>query len=288
MPLLIDTYNVLHITGVLPVELAGLDVASLAELVSISRYGRERVILVCDGHVQGLPEAIGKVEVVRVGVGRDADSYIETAIARSSAPRDLTVVSSDRRIIRAARKRRSSAVKSDVFLAQIVSDARKRRRAFRDPPYVQEVPLSGAGVNWWLEQMGMEIGPAGADEQSWPRSSATKQRIAGTTTSSDGSGRQPGPTPFGQKLRVPKLATEKQPRPSRPASPPGSPAGAAASPRPPKPALPAGRDVDVDPELRRLLDEAGIDAGLDALDMAKWFGPSRSEEEPPGDRPAPE
>ncbi|HMN97297.1 MAG TPA: NYN domain-containing protein [Phycisphaerales bacterium] len=49
MPLIVDTYNVLHVTGVLPPALAGLDVDRLAVLIAQSRYRWETTWLVCDG-----------------------------------------------------------------------------------------------------------------------------------------------------------------------------------------------------------------------------------------------
>jgi hypothetical protein len=47
--LLIDAFNVLHVTGVLPPHLAGLDVQGLVRLIGISRYARRKLLLVCDG-----------------------------------------------------------------------------------------------------------------------------------------------------------------------------------------------------------------------------------------------
>ena len=49
MPTLVDAYNVLHVVGVLPPELAGIDLEELAALLEGSRFGREEVLLICDG-----------------------------------------------------------------------------------------------------------------------------------------------------------------------------------------------------------------------------------------------
>lgn len=51
----------------------------------------------------------------------DADSMIEELIARHSAPRRLTVVSSDLRLKTAARRRRAVAIDSDQWLQEIES-----------------------------------------------------------------------------------------------------------------------------------------------------------------------
>ena len=55
MPILIDANNTLHVTGVLPAEIAGVDEAGLASLIARSRYGRDVVCLVCDGAPRARP-----------------------------------------------------------------------------------------------------------------------------------------------------------------------------------------------------------------------------------------
>ena len=53
----------------------------------------------------------------------DADTLIEELIRADSAPRRLTVVSSDHRLQRAAHRRRARAVDSDVWYAEVVAAA---------------------------------------------------------------------------------------------------------------------------------------------------------------------
>jgi predicted RNA-binding protein with PIN domain len=61
----------------------------------------------------------------------DADSLIEMLIAQHSAPKFLTVVSSDQRILSAALRRRAQAMKSTAWFEQIES-------RFRAAPNVAE------------------------------------------------------------------------------------------------------------------------------------------------------
>jgi predicted RNA-binding protein with PIN domain len=123
MPLLIDTMNVLHVTGVLPPDLAGLDVRDLAELISLSRHRNQHTTLVCDG--QGSPSTHGPRIAIRYsGKGQSADEVIARLIQKSSSPRRLIVVSSDNAVIRAARKRRCGVLTSEGFLKQLVADVR--------------------------------------------------------------------------------------------------------------------------------------------------------------------
>ncbi|MCH2135103.1 MAG: NYN domain-containing protein [Phycisphaerales bacterium] len=140
MGLLIDTANVLHQTGVLPPDLAGVGLRGLGALIKGSRWGAERVTLVCDGAPRGphagLPTGM---HAVFSGHGATADDLIEARIAASNAPRTLTVVSSDRRIIKAARKRRCRSLTSEAFLRTLVTDAQRRRKAA--PPRPSRVDL---------------------------------------------------------------------------------------------------------------------------------------------------
>ena len=124
MPLVIDTYNVLHTVGVLPPELAGLDIAGLARLIGESRHRDEKTTLVCDGLPVGEKIEIEPPVTVRfAGRGRTADDLIGQIVRASSAPRRLMVVSSDHAVLRTARKRRCKVLTSGEFLQQLTDDA---------------------------------------------------------------------------------------------------------------------------------------------------------------------
>ena len=56
----------------------------------------------------------------------DADTVIERLVAADSAPKRLTVVSSDHRLQRAAHRRKATAVDSDVWFAQLLRDRAAR------------------------------------------------------------------------------------------------------------------------------------------------------------------
>ena len=141
MPLLVDTWNVLHQTGVLPPDLAGPSLKKLGQLIRQSKWGGERVLLVCDGTAPGphpgLPEGI---HAVFSGHDREADDLIEGHIAASTAPRRLTVVSSDRRIKTAARKRGCTVLTAQAFLERLVYDAHHPRRARGKRPGKVDLP----------------------------------------------------------------------------------------------------------------------------------------------------
>lgn len=125
MPLLVDAYNVLHTVGVLPPELAGIDIPGLVQLIQSSRYHSERVDLICDGAAR--PEVPpGRRDMVNVryaGPGQEADAMIAQLVKHSTAPRRLIVVSSDQAVLRTARKRKCRTLTSPQFLHQLASDA---------------------------------------------------------------------------------------------------------------------------------------------------------------------
>lgn len=175
--LLVDTYNVLYAGAVLPRDLAGLELQDLADLLATSRYGAEPTTLVCDGK-RPRPdsgsavrsEKVRSIIVLYSGASKSADDLIEELIARSTAPRRLKVVSSDRRIQAAARRRRALVLGSEAFLRQLGAD---RDRFSRKPkPIVgEEVPLSAASIALWMREFGFE-----ADEDRIRRAAGSRDR----------------------------------------------------------------------------------------------------------------
>ena len=136
MPLIVDTYNVLHVVGVLPPDLAGIETRDLIDLLQRSRYRRERVVLVCDG-VPGPGAArgrFGSISVEYAGDKATADDRIAAIIRQSSAPRRLAIVSSDRAIVREARRRRCPTIDSAEFLRHLAHDHATSSPAAPAPP----------------------------------------------------------------------------------------------------------------------------------------------------------
>lgn len=122
MPLLLDAYNILHVVGVLPPDLAGIDLEELADLVAGSRFRGEEAILVCDGTPRRHGVRHSTVHVRFAGPGVTADDAIMRLVRRSNAPRRVTVVTSDREIAQAVRRRRATVIGSDRFLAMLAED----------------------------------------------------------------------------------------------------------------------------------------------------------------------
>lgn len=147
--ILIDTYNVLHTPGVLPLGLAGLDVDGLCRLIAAGRYAAREITLVCDGH--GRDTRRGGIRLVYAG---DADSWIESRLASDSAPRRILVVSSDRRVRRAADRAGAAVISSATFLARLAIDLDRKKPEPR-PRFATDVPLDALSVAYWAGQFGV-------------------------------------------------------------------------------------------------------------------------------------
>ncbi len=158
MAIIIDAYNVLHCTHILPDRYAMMEVGGMCDLLSRSRWRRGRMVVVCDGTVPRF--GIGEhddVHLIYAGGGKDADSVIEGLIEKDTGPRDLVVVSNDRRIQRAARKRRASVMSSEDFLLGLVgSDGGGDVGDGCGKP----IDVESVQVDYWVDkfQVGEEMG----------------------------------------------------------------------------------------------------------------------------------
>ena len=94
------------------------------------------------------------IEVLFAGLGKDADTIIERKIEANTAPRSLTVVSSDNRLRKAARARRANSVKSEDFWVVLTRELERRRRG-ADEPGGKRHGLSDAETDQWLDYFGM-------------------------------------------------------------------------------------------------------------------------------------
>lgn len=161
MPLLVDASNVLHVTGVLPPELAGPDELALAELVARSRWGRDFVLVVSDGGVPGDRRPFPALGIVLRSTGaRSADEVIVEEAKRSSFARRITVVTNDRALLAATTRLGCRSMSSVDFLSALANDAEKPgraepRRASLDRPGATE-RLDAASVERWMREFGFD------------------------------------------------------------------------------------------------------------------------------------
>ena len=99
-------------------------------------------------------EDISNLEVFFAGLGTDTDTVIEDKISLNTAPRRLRVVSSDRRLRKAARARKAISIKSEVFWNNIQKQL-SRRKAAKEPT-AKRRGLSESETRQWLDIFGIE------------------------------------------------------------------------------------------------------------------------------------
>jgi predicted RNA-binding protein with PIN domain len=202
MALIIDGYNLLYASGILgggrgPGFLERSRQALLNFLAeSLDAKAVSRCQVVFDASIENAPRGLPRrlthrgITVHFAAGLPSADELIEELIVADSAPRYLTVVSSDHRLQRAARRRKATAVDSDIWFHQV----RRKRAARRDPglgPDIKpDAPASAFEVNFWLQQFGA------ATEQPTGPSPADRPQTDGDFTSLE----NPFPPGYGEDL----------------------------------------------------------------------------------------
>lgn len=152
MDLLIDTWNVLHQSGVLPADSAGIGSAGLYKMIENSRWRGHKVTLVCDGTPSDEKSAGVRCQMIFTGPFKSADEEIMERVVRSSAPRSILVVTSDREIIASIGKRGAQHIGSSSFLLALVEDSYKPKRKSVHRPS----GLSPERAQEWREQFGID------------------------------------------------------------------------------------------------------------------------------------
>jgi len=164
MGLIIDGYNLLHATGIVG---RGIGPGTLRRargallnfvMASVALEGRKNTTVVFDakGAPPGLPRKMdhGGITVLFAAEHENADALIEALIRADSAPRRLTVVSSDHRIQRAAKRRRATAIDSDKWYARMIEMRRAHTQHGSPADVKPHTPLSKAEVERWLREFG--------------------------------------------------------------------------------------------------------------------------------------
>ncbi|MDH3584099.1 MAG: NYN domain-containing protein [Phycisphaerae bacterium] len=156
MSLILDAYNVLHCSHLLPDRHAMVSATGLCQLLDRSKLHAGRVTVVCDGRPKPQDELdadLGAVSLVYSGPKRSADDVIEDLIERDNSPRDLVVVSNDRRLRSAARRRRARPMASEVFVRLLA-----RALAESTRPVSEQPPPDFGDTESWLKAFGYDGG----------------------------------------------------------------------------------------------------------------------------------
>lgn len=155
VPLLIDGNNLMH-----AFRKAGMDLGrgGLCRLLGELAAG-EKIRVVFDGPPPRGPlaEQIADDRIAVAWAGRpSADEVIAEHIAADSAPRRLTVVSTDRAVRRAARRRRCKVALSEDFAAAVLRALDRPKRPAPAEPAEKRLGLSGEQAEKWMKELQLD------------------------------------------------------------------------------------------------------------------------------------
>ncbi len=158
MPLFIDCYNLLH--APMPPSLAGLDEDGLCRLLAQSPWAGDRILVVCDGMIKpGLAarSPVSQVELIYSGPHKSADDVIIELTAAYSAPRRLYVVTDDREIRKAVKRRRAQTLSTAAFIRALATMKPPGSPGPAATPIARHRPALPPGeVNHWLKEFGID------------------------------------------------------------------------------------------------------------------------------------
>jgi predicted RNA-binding protein with PIN domain len=162
MALLIDGYNLLHVTEIFGPPGSGLQgsrealLRFLASAIEKKDLSQTTIVFDAAEAPPGLPRTVTHdgMTVRYASEYADADALIEELIEASRAPKSLTVVSSDHRVQRAARHRGAPYIDSELWFA----DALRRRRSNQakdggaSSPASRSSSLLPGEVEYWVKE----------------------------------------------------------------------------------------------------------------------------------------
>ena len=193
--LLVDAYNVVRAQWVLPASRRGLDVRGLIGLIGRSRFAGRRLRVVVDGRPSpdwlrhGVYDTLaghawsrlGRAEIVFSGRDAEADDVIEEILDRTRGVA-ITVVSSDRRLVRAAGRAGADQIGNGSFL-RLLNEDLDRADAERLPAFAAEVPLDPESVAHWMREFGFEPPPPQRPAPAGPPPSRSPKPKVGPASS---------------------------------------------------------------------------------------------------------
>ena len=155
---IIDGHNLLHAIPKVDETTDLISDLQLCRIVDnyLKRTGNNGEIIF-DG--TGPPDKTGfddmsRLEISFSGLNTDTDTIIEDKISASTAPKRLIIVSSDRRIRKAARTRKATSVKSEEFWNNLSKQLSIKRP--KKEPGEKRYGLSESETEQWLDYFGFK------------------------------------------------------------------------------------------------------------------------------------
>jgi len=158
MPFIIDGHNLLKMlqAGDEQFELIN-DVRMCYIIARYLKKSNQKAQIVFDGTGptdKQRFENIENLEVFFAGPAKEADDIIENKINASSAARNLTLVTGDRKILAAARRRKAGTIKPKLFWEQLQKHLSKPRK-FREP-LAKRHGITESETDQWMKLFGID------------------------------------------------------------------------------------------------------------------------------------
>ena len=166
--LIIDGYNLMHAAGMARVRYGPGDLERcrnrllrlLAGRLQEDERGRTTVVF----DARDAPADMSRramlegIQIVFAESASDADTLIEQMLAGHSAPRQVLVISSDRRLHKAARRRKARPIDSETFVRELESRPGPAARAQPPPSEPPDAKFGGEvaekDAEHWLKVFG--------------------------------------------------------------------------------------------------------------------------------------
>jgi predicted RNA-binding protein with PIN domain len=159
LPVVIDGNNLLYAAR--EAEALSLLMGRSMLCDTLGRWAQRRaarVHIVFDGPAPppALAKQIGNsaILVTFSGAGVSADAVVNGLIETDSAARRLLVVSSDRAIVRVAKRRRARPVHSEDFWAWLKRDLARPTDVYNPEPKEKDVGLGPGATEEWVDEFG--------------------------------------------------------------------------------------------------------------------------------------
>lgn len=160
MPYLIDGYNLLRAVQKTDEFSSLTDIQMCRAVSDFLMCMRDHGHIVFDGIGPPDKSAFGGMpglEVYFSGESYEADDIIEDKIIDNTAPKSLVVVSSDRRIRRAAAKRKAVDAPADLFWQTLLAQLERQANRPAPEPAEKRQGLTETEADIWLDIF--DIGP---------------------------------------------------------------------------------------------------------------------------------
>ncbi len=155
---IIDGHNLLYAIPKIDEYAASINDDQLCQMISIylilTRQSGEIIFDGAGPRDKSRFDNINGLEVSFAGLGTDTDSVIEDKISTSTAPKRLIIVSSDRRLRKAARARKAVSIKSENFWNNVNKQLNRKRP--KKEPGAKRHGLSDSETKQWLDYFGIE------------------------------------------------------------------------------------------------------------------------------------